>query len=537
MLRDAIIRRVLSLILRLPPRTCRKVVAEPLAMPMRDGVELLADRYFSPDLPTAPVVLIRSPYGRSSMFAMIAGLFAERGFQVVSQSVRGTSGSGGTFDPMRREKDDGADTLDWVRAQPWFGGKLFTWGMSYLGFTQWAMAAAAPDKLDGLSLGVTLSNFRDEMLGFGGFAQAGLLTWTGTMLQVMAGGMRRQRPPDLSEALAQLPVGTMDEAAYGKDIYWWREWCAHDDPLDPWWQPTDHSAGVPELAAPTSMIAGWQDIFTPHQLRDFAARQAAGKPAWITVGPWNHVSLGNMAEGIRGAIDFYTALRDGRAPHADRDRVRLYVQGLNKWQTYSHWPPEGSRPLQLHLHPEGRLAQEPCTADAALAHYVYDPADPTPSLHGPALMGGAKLRDMTALEARRDTVSFTMPSLEADCTVIGPVSAELVVQSDRDHTDFFVCLCDVDAKGRPIQVCDGYIRLRPDRPARDARGTRRITIECWPTAWQFKQGHSLRLIVASGAHPRFARNLGTGESLATATAMVPARQAILAGSSLSLFTQ
>jgi hypothetical protein len=40
-------------------------------------------------------------------------------------------------------------------------------------------------------------------------------------------------------------------------------------------------------------------------------------------------------------------------------------------------------------------------------------------------------------------------------------------------------------------------------------------------AYEFGAGHRLRLQVSGGAHPRFARNTGTGEPLATATRLVP----------------
>jgi predicted acyl esterase len=38
----------------------------------------------------------------------------------------------------------------------------------------------------------------------------------------------------------------------------------------------------------------------------------------------------------------------------------------------------------------------------------------------------------------------------------------------------------------------------------------------WATAHRFRRGHRIRLQVSSGAHPRWARNLGTGEPFATA---------------------
>ncbi|MGW3103505.1 CocE/NonD family hydrolase [Streptomyces sp. NPDC001100] len=66
---------------------------------MRDGVVLLADHWYprtgSTGLPTA---LIRVPYGRTRATAsQMARPPAERGFQVLVQSTRGTFGSGGTF--------------------------------------------------------------------------------------------------------------------------------------------------------------------------------------------------------------------------------------------------------------------------------------------------------------------------------------------------------------------------------------------------------------------------------------------------------
>jgi len=42
----------------------------------------------------------------------------------------------------------------------------------------------------------------------------------------------------------------------------------------------------------------------------------------------------------------------------------------------------------------------------------------------------------------------------------------------------------------------------------------------------FRRGHRLRLQVSSGAHPRYARNTGTGEPIATATALVRADQQV-----------
>jgi predicted acyl esterase len=52
----------------------------------------------------------------------------------------------------------------------------------------------------------------------------------------------------------------------------------------------------------------------------------------------------------------------------------------------------------------------------------------------------------------------------------------------------------------------------------------RVDVELWPAAHAFRRGHRLRVQVSSGAHPRFARNLGGGEPFGSATVMHVAEQ-------------
>ncbi|MFX1537287.1 MAG: CocE/NonD family hydrolase [Promethearchaeota archaeon] len=63
---------------------------------MPDGVVLLTDHYYPRKGGKRPTILVRSPYGRKGFFGLLYGrLVAERGFQVLVQSCRGTFGSGG----------------------------------------------------------------------------------------------------------------------------------------------------------------------------------------------------------------------------------------------------------------------------------------------------------------------------------------------------------------------------------------------------------------------------------------------------------
>ena len=154
-------------VLKLPdPATRDLVVQRDLRVPMPDGVDLLADRWAPRDgadgLPTA---LLRSPYGRRGVVgAAMARPLAERGFQVLVQSTRGTFGSGGVFDPLRREREDGLATLDWMVTQPWFGDAIVLVGASYLGYVQWAVADQVPPQVKAMIPQVTESGLTLEFL-------------------------------------------------------------------------------------------------------------------------------------------------------------------------------------------------------------------------------------------------------------------------------------------------------------------------------------------------------------------------------------
>ncbi len=51
-------------------------------------------------------------------------------------------------------------------------------------------------------------------------------------------------------------------------------------------------------------------------------------------------------------------------------------------------------------------------------------------------------------------------------------------------------------------------------------------VELWPAGHVFHAGHRIRIQIASGSHPRFNRNPGTREPLATATKLVIANKEI-----------
>jgi uncharacterized protein len=193
---------------------------------------------------------------------------------------------------------------------------------------------------------------------------------------------------------------------------------------------------------------------------------------------------------------------------------------------FESWPPPGYAPQRWHLQPGGALSGESVKGDgvgggeSAPDRYRYDPVDPTPAAGGVRMLAKAGRVDNSALEARPDVLTYTTAPLDQDVEVIGEVGAEIWFRSSLPRADVFVRLCDVDARGRSHNVCDGLVSLS------GADEITCATVALWPTAHRFQRGHRIRVQVSSGAFPRYARNPGTGEPHAAAATLRPADQEV-----------
>jgi len=506
-----------------------------LRVPMDDGVVLLADRWSSLAMSgrAQPTVLVRSPYGRRQVVGLLFGrLLAERGLQVVIQSVRGTFGSEGEFNPFD-ERADGLATLRWIRAQPWHRDRIGMIGPSYLGLAQWAVAPEAGDDLAALAIQVSASQFHGQTYAGGSLSLQTVSSW----LVIVAAQERRLAPLAIARGLHRLPtllsavpVSELDQRATGTEVAWFREGLTSPSREDAYWVTRDYAAGVERVTAPVQLIGGWQDIFLPWMLEDFAALHAAGRPAQLIIGPWTHTAPGLTAAGLREGLGWLRGalLDDDRLVRAGA--VRVYVTGERVgggWRELPSWPPPNTGEERLWLGEQRQLLDHEPAQPSTPDHYRYDPANPTPSLGGPVLLEREPIVDNRPLEARPDILTYTTAPLHSTLEAIGPVRVELWVRASSPYFDVFARVCDVDSSGASWNVCDALVRIAPDRfqPAGD--GTLAVAFDLWPTAHRFAAGHRIRLQVSSGAHPRYMSNPGTGEDPTAATKTKPVDVEIL----------
>ena len=282
----------------LPPQRNQVAIESDVQVPMSDGTVLLADHYLPVSVASAATVLVRCPYGRRGPFALqSAQVLAERGYHVLLQSIRGTFGSGGEFEPMRHEITDGQDTVAWLRQQSWFEGRLATYGASYLGFVQWALAMDPPPELVAVIVHVGPHDFSRSAYRNGVFDLYNYVSWSDMvahqenigMLRAMArmtAAERRLRP-----VLNRLPVTAGYRDLLGREPTWAERWLEHPQATDPFWAPLQCGAALERITVPVLVVGGWHDLFIEQTLEQYRTLAARDVPTRMVVGPWAHLDL------------------------------------------------------------------------------------------------------------------------------------------------------------------------------------------------------------------------------------------------------
>ncbi len=515
----------------LPPARCSVSISRDIDVPARDGIALKTDIYTPKDKGAHPTLIMRTPYGRFG-FAVVAQIYAEHGFRTILQACRGTDGSGGDFDPLLNERDDGLATLDWVKSQSWFDGRLGLTGPSYLGFAQWAICDELPPG-SALSAKVTSSNFESVVFPGGSFSLQLWLSWMQTIhglekelfgmsLRFATGDVERRT----NKTALTLPLADADVAAVGEEVPFWRTWLDTAINNPEFWAARNHSKRLGANTPPNCFVSGWYDIMVDEHIADYRRLVEAGHTPHLTIGRWFHTDNDLQGACLNQTISWMSAHLLGDKSALRKSPVRIYISGREIWHECEIFPPAKAIQKTCFLGDNATLTPSSAGGETPDT-FTYDPANPTPNVAGAIFaFVGAGAADNAKLEKRSDVLTYTSTPLPNDLTVIGNASVSLFVRSSLQYTDFFARLCDVDKKGVSTNICDAILRLTPEKYSPNESGVIHINIRLHATAHTFLKGHSLRLQVSSGAHPRFARNFGTNEPIGSAVQMKVAHQEI-----------
>jgi putative CocE/NonD family hydrolase len=550
-------------------KTLGVLVERDVPATMRDGVTLMSNVYRPAAGGPYPVLLARLPYGKdlplgTSFLDPVKA--AGAGYIVVVQDVRGRYRSEGKFVPFVREYEDGYDTVEWAASHPNSNGSVGTYGLSYFGKTQWHAAVMRPPSLKSMAPALTWGNHLNGVQMRGGVQELGLMQfWAQTSLTLDL--LFRKYDEDREKIGEKLPslVSTIDEllAGGGYDVLPLTD-LPNPDELAPFveggfgrgvdhegWDYLNIEGKYDSVDAPTFHIGGWYDCFVGETLKQYEAMKArssgAGmRPPRLMVGPWTHgvfeSTLGDLDFGIGSSgtfLDYAGDLTDSHLRWFDATLkgeegalegtppVKLFVMGENRWRGHEEWPPPGSHEEEWFLISGGSLRREPGRAGDDPARYDYDPDDPVPTVGGSILMADIHRpgpRDQRGIEERPDVLLYTSQVLESPYTVLGSVYVTLFAASSAPDTDFVARLVDIYPDGLAICVTDGILRasaresyqapgvVRPVAPSPIEPGeVYEYVIDLWATGITFLQGHRIRVEVTSSSHPRWERNLNTGE--------------------------
>ncbi|MAG36843.1 MAG: hypothetical protein CL878_11460 [Dehalococcoidia bacterium] len=541
-----------------------------VAARMRDGTSLRSDIYLPRGPGPFPTLVCRTPYDKQrDIHIDTAEGFADRGYLVVVQDVRGRYASDGEFRPGfysagHSDPEDGYDTVEWAAQLPWSDGKVGTFGNSYCGWTQWELAHTRPPHLVAMLPQGIAANLLDRELS--GVLRLGrVLWWT---INTLAPDERRRAgnisgPRDTAEAerlwierdrskwLWHLPLMDIpDEVMFGMGRHF-RGWLA-DHTTDYFGFLDRHR----QVEVPALSTTGWYDqqIGTIKQftgMREYGMTARAREHQHLIIGPWSHTStdwhhnIGDVDFGPAARRDYHEVadqwfrywLRDEPNEVAQWPPIRLFVMGANQWRDETEWPLARTVYTEFFLHSDG--AANSAAGDGTLSQtlpqdeppdeYVYDPRDPVMTIYTPA--GQHEPQDQRSLDGRPDVLVFRTPPLVEALEVTGPITATLWAASSAGDTDFVVKVMDRWPDGFSQELCHGIVRARYreslTHPSLIEPGRAyEYTIVVNPTSNLFRPGHCLEVHVSSSDFPNFDRNHNTGGNDYAESSLVTARQTV-----------
>lgn len=511
---------------------------------MTDGIRLAATIYLPRARKTRiPTVMLRVPYGRAGDICFIPGLadlLVGQGFAVVAQDVRGKFDSEGIREPFVHEVLDGRDTMEWIASQAWSDGGVVAIGDSYPGYTAWAAGVCGHRALRGVIARMTTTLVSDGWIyRQGAFRLQMMAEWAAFAWS----------DPGLTEVAIDWSVRPLRDIAItpqGEASGPLLSWAARD--RTGWRRETLPSSG--SITVPILGVGGWWDVFSRGQIADLVARRPRSSDRTFTVmravdhefhridevasGPIDHMN--DPASRAAGLPRIYAEVLDflSRVVRDDLSSLPVVRYDLSHAgpRSATSWPPPEAVPYRLFLidgpgaafGPEGGGLRERPDTIPSLAVWPHDPSTLVPSLETDPwgiLFDPADERDV---EMRDDVLTFTSEAMRTPLDIAGPVVVTLFVATTAQSVMLVATLVDVRPDGRATRIVEGATRVR--RPV----GDEPVQVDLGPTAYRLRQGHRLRLEVASSAFPRYMWEPGTGEDPWVATSGIVSEQSLRIGS-------
>jgi predicted acyl esterase len=500
-------------------------------VPMRDGIQLLADVYRPTTPGKYPVLIAASPYARqiqnvgAPMGFIEAGqsdFFVPRGYIHVIANLRGTGGSGGTFGFFDgEERRDLYDLVEWAGQQPWSVGNVGMVGISYFAMTQLAAAVEQPPHLKAVfpiavttdlyeaayHHGLLSSTFVTPFLFMVGMTSGhGNELWRSKIVDVIRKVLytpalhKRFATINGEAALAglKLLLKLPHDPHPWDDL--WRAIAVEHPVRDAWWDERNLQPLLHKVNVPVYLGCDWDNV-TLHLPSTFHAYRALTNSPHVRVAmldthglswPWESLHVEALAWFDHWLKGVDTGILEGPA-------IRYRLPGTDDWHTAETWPPAQAVHRELALRADGTLAD--------------DEGDPGPRQY--MTLGAGLNRPLASVTDPAASLTWMSEPLAHDLDLVGDIELRLDAISSATDTAWIVIMQDIDAAGVASPVTAGYLRAslrevdeqasRPGAPHVPCRNPQLIPIgevvhyrvPLVASAHRFATGHRIQLYIAS----------------------------------------
>ncbi|OIP73039.1 MAG: S15 family X-Pro dipeptidyl-peptidase [Oscillatoriales cyanobacterium CG2_30_40_61] len=518
------------------------IIQETASLITRDGIRLDADIYRPDTEEKLPVLLMRQPYGRAIASTVVYAhpkWYAQQGYIVVIQDVRGRGTSQGKFKLFTHETEDGLDTINWVANFPNSNGQVGMYGFSYQGLTQVYAASNHPKALKTICPAMmSYDLYGDWAYEGGAFCLSANLGWA---MQISAETARLNKDEiaynSLYQASRNLPF--FDPIPASPDVLkihdsdsFYHEWLAHDQP-DEYWQ--NLSPKLDNLDLPMLHIGGWFDTYLRGTINFYQEMvKRASSPQYLIIGPWAHLpwgrKVGSVNYGLTASsfIDslqiqwFDTFLKGKENPIFNQNQVCLFEMGTQVWREFKQWPSSPAPIYYLSTNGLANLREDAgiltlnCPENSQEDVFVHDPWRPVPALGGHAIYPTGSF-DRSSLDCRSDIVTYTSEPLSQDLYLAGDLTVEIYCSADRPSFDLSAVLSEVKPDGSVNNFSQGYRKIDNNYNTNNDfiqhKNINLYSIKLQATCIRIPQNHCLRLSISGACFPAYPVNSGTQKPL------------------------
>ncbi|MBL8268479.1 CocE/NonD family hydrolase [Steroidobacter sp.] len=517
-------------------------------IPMRDGVHLNATAY-TPKGQTgpAPCLFTLTPY-ISETYHDRGMYFASHGLPFLTVDVRGRGNSEGSFRPLIQEARDGYDVVEWLAKQPYCNGKVATWGGSYAGYDQWALAKERPPSLATIVPVASVYPGLDFPMR-NNIAYPYAMQW----LALTAGRASQQKLFDDESFWSALsrdwfesgrPLAEFD-TLLGQPSPIFQEWLRHPYRDEYWDAHVPTAEQYRNMQLPILTITGSYDADQPGALEFYSQHMRHATPEararhYLIIGPWNHsgtrtpqAQFGGLTFAEASLVDlpklhlewYAWTMQGGPKPEFLKAPVAYYVMGAEQWRyapslqaitAESHAMSLDSNHNATDVLASGSLLRDR-VARGKPDSYIYDPRDISSAEadSAPSSVGG--LVDQRQVHANRgkQLVYHTEPFAES-VQISGFFKLSAWIAIDRPDTDFTVAVSEIKIDGSSIHLSDASMRARYRESVRepkliDTRAPLRYDFSDFSfVSRQLQRGSRLRLVIAPSNSMHSQKNYNSG---------------------------